>query len=484
MIGEQQQQFELDDSQSVINYMENYEMSLPCFVDGLNNYQRKILSGVLNRNKSSKEIRVSQLLASIIKNSNFTSETHWLETTLISMSQNFTGSNNLNLLLPIGLFGTRLAGGGDSADTRYIFTKASPFCRVVFHPDDDCLLSFVRRNENHRLEPEWYIPIIPMALVNGSYGIEGYSEILPRFNPKDIVQNLCRLLEGKGIKKMRPWYRGFKGDIMEWNEDGVFKGWILEGVSNRLNNDYLRVTELPVGKWTYDFKSRLEVLSGEKSKNKLQRSKETIELERKRKESVVKRYRDNSTDLSVDFKIKIPKLEEMTDEEISNIFGLQKRIPAYRLYYFDITGKVQKYDSIESILNEYFKIRLQFYYKRKDYMIKKLEEDKKRLQKYIQFLEYLDNESVSMNNIAEIINKQFNADNDLLSMDVDSLTEEQLEYFKTDLEETSERLDRYNTLTPEQLWKDDLTSFINLWDKNIDNELNSKLTLQKKRHRE
>lgn len=42
--------------------------------------------------------------------------------TIIGLAQNFVGSNNLNLLQPLGQFGTRLHGGKDSASPRYIFT--------------------------------------------------------------------------------------------------------------------------------------------------------------------------------------------------------------------------------------------------------------------------------------------------------------------------------------------------------------------------
>ena len=39
------------------------------------------------------------------------------------MAQNFVGSNNMNLLMPNGQFGTRIMGGHDSASPRYIHTE-------------------------------------------------------------------------------------------------------------------------------------------------------------------------------------------------------------------------------------------------------------------------------------------------------------------------------------------------------------------------
>ena len=51
--------------------------------------------------------------------------------TIINLAQDFVGSNNINLLQPIGQFGTRLAGGKDSASPRYIFTQMSPLAKVI-----------------------------------------------------------------------------------------------------------------------------------------------------------------------------------------------------------------------------------------------------------------------------------------------------------------------------------------------------------------
>uniref|UniRef100_A0A914RVE9 DNA topoisomerase (ATP-hydrolyzing) n=1 Tax=Parascaris equorum TaxID=6256 RepID=A0A914RVE9_PAREQ len=46
-----------------------------------------------------------------------------LMSTIVNLAQDYVGSNNINLLLPIGQFGTRLQGGKDSASPRYIFTQ-------------------------------------------------------------------------------------------------------------------------------------------------------------------------------------------------------------------------------------------------------------------------------------------------------------------------------------------------------------------------
>ena len=60
--------------------------------------------------------------------------------TIINMAQDYVGSNNINLLQPIGQFGTRQMGGKEAASPRYIFTSLTKMARLIYHPADDALL--------------------------------------------------------------------------------------------------------------------------------------------------------------------------------------------------------------------------------------------------------------------------------------------------------------------------------------------------------
>ncbi|VDK52554.1 unnamed protein product [Gongylonema pulchrum] len=77
-----------------------------------------------------------------------------LMSTIVNLAQDYVGSNNINLLLPIGQFGTRLQGGKDSASPRYIFTQLNPVTRALFPSVDENVLRFLYE-ENQRIEPEW-----------------------------------------------------------------------------------------------------------------------------------------------------------------------------------------------------------------------------------------------------------------------------------------------------------------------------------------
>ena len=98
--------------------------------------------------------------------------------TIVNLAQDYVGSNNLNLLLPNGQYGTRDQGGKDHASARYIFTEPAPITRTIFHPADDPLHNYLKE-DNDQIEPEWYMPIIPLLLINGAEGIGTGSSIFP-----------------------------------------------------------------------------------------------------------------------------------------------------------------------------------------------------------------------------------------------------------------------------------------------------------------
>ena len=112
------------------------------------------------------------------------------------MAQEFPGSNNIPYFDRDGQFGSRLNGGKDAANARYIFTKLDMLTRLLFPKEDDVLLDRVIDDGDY-VEPEYYVPIIPMILVNGcSAGIgTGWSCSIPSFNPEDIINNIKHWLK-------------------------------------------------------------------------------------------------------------------------------------------------------------------------------------------------------------------------------------------------------------------------------------------------
>mmetsp|Transcript_18977 Transcript_18977/g.13769 ORF Transcript_18977/g.13769 Transcript_18977/m.13769 type:complete len:228 (+) Transcript_18977:655-1338(+) len=182
--------------------------SIPSLCDGLKPGQRKILFACFKR-KLKDEIKVAQLAGYVAEHSAYHHGEQSLCSTIVTMAQNYVGSNNVNLLMPNGQFGTRNQGGKEAASPRYIFTMLNNVTRYLFHEDDDPVLNYLEEEGQH-IEPNYYLPILPLSLVNGAEGIgTGWSTNIPSHNPRDVCENLKRLMREETLAPMHPWYKGF-----------------------------------------------------------------------------------------------------------------------------------------------------------------------------------------------------------------------------------------------------------------------------------
>ena len=99
------------------------------------------------------------------------------------------------------------------------------------------------------------MPILPMVLVNGSEGIgTGWSSSIPNYSPVDVVANLRRLMGGEEQVPMTPWYHGFKGSIQLSAAKEGGQSFTITGKIEQTSDTVLQITELPVRKWTQDYK--------------------------------------------------------------------------------------------------------------------------------------------------------------------------------------------------------------------------------------
>ena len=128
-----------------------------------------------------------------------------LTDTIVSMAQSFVGKNNINFLMPNGQFGTRLEGGSDAASPRYIHTMLNqPLVSLLFPKDDMKLLRY-EEMDGMVVEPSFFVPILPLCLVNGVIGIAtGFSSTIPNHNPEDVVKCVQQLLDEKKIIHYAP----------------------------------------------------------------------------------------------------------------------------------------------------------------------------------------------------------------------------------------------------------------------------------------
>ncbi|CAH8586237.1 unnamed protein product [Schistosoma turkestanicum] len=344
------------------------ERSIPSVVDGLKPGQRKVLFTCLKRNLI-REIKVAQLAGSVAELSAYHHGEQSLMSTIIGLAQNFVGSNNLNLLQPIGQFGTRLSGGKDAASPRYIFTALNSLTRLIFHLDDDPLLNYLY-DDNQRIEPEWYAPIIPMVLVNGADGIgTGYATHILNYDVTEIINNLYRMLDGEEPRRMLPSFRGFTGTI----EDLGSNRYVCYGEVAVLDDDTLEITELPIRTWTQNYKeSVLEpMLNGSE-----------------KVPACITDYKEYHTDVTVRFVVKMSpeKLREAESTGLHKFFKLQTVMSTGSMVCFDPLGCLKCYSDEMVIIREFFELRLTWYEKRKIHLEGVLSAEAKKLENQARFV--------------------------------------------------------------------------------------------------
>lgn len=443
------------------------ERAVPCMVDGFKPGQRKVLFGAFKK-KLNSEIKVAQFSGYVAEQSAYHHGEASLQGTIIGMAQDFVGSNNVNLFEPRGQFGSRLQGGKDHAASRYIFTCLSKVTRCIFPEEDDAVLEHLFE-EGHQIEPRFFCPIIPMVLVNGADGIgTGWSSSIPNYNPRDLISNLRLMLRGEAPVAMTPWYRGFKGNVRAIEgSPGKFEAL---GVAQQKGRVRLEITELPVKRWTQDYKDwLLEQLpkSGERR-------------------SLIEEIREYHSENSVRFVLSMTpdKLSEAERKGFEKSFHLRSSISTSNMWLFDANGNIQKYDTPEDILRAFLPVRLDVYEKRKAFLVAKMERELAVIFNKLSFVEHvladrLDVEKKKMVDLCRKMRKlglqhmcdikgsaSIKADSEeeagaegfkyLLSMKMWSLTENKVQELRLLHEKKCEALEELKGTSIETMWERDL----------------------------
>ncbi|XP_038827813.1 DNA topoisomerase 2-beta-like [Salvelinus namaycush] len=330
--------------------------------------QRKVLFTCMKRNDK-REVKVAQLAGSVAEMSAYHHGEQSLLMTIVNLAQNFVGSNNVNILQPLGQFGTRINGGKDAASPRYIFTMLSPLAKMLFPAMDSSLLKFLF-DDNQKVEPEWYIPILPLVLVNGAEGIgTGWACKIPNYDHREIVNNLYRMLNMQDPLPMLPSYKNFKGVIHELGQNQ----YMVSGEISVLDKNTIEITELPVRTWTQAYKeSVLEPM--------LQGTEKTPAL--------INDYKEYHTDQTVKFVVRMSeeKLAQAEAAGLHKVFKLQSSLTCNSMVLFDHMGCLKRYDSVQDILKEFFELRLHYYKLRKDWLVGSLGAEASKLSNQARFV--------------------------------------------------------------------------------------------------
>jgi len=365
---------EFIDTELIKFSIDNCSRSIPSLMDGFKQGHRKVLFTCFkhkNLGYKGKTMKVAQIAGLVAFDTAYHHGEQILYNTITGMANAFVGSNNIPFLFRDGQFGSRAEGGKDAANGRYILSKLDALTRLIFHPDDDVLLEYAE-DDGKKVEPKYYVPIIPTILVNGCIvGIAtGWSCNVPCYNPLDLVDSIKVWLDHDGkvftndddvsvslLPELKPWYRGHTGEI---TYDG--KRFISWGKMER-NGDKVRVTELPVGYWTSDFTDKLEKMKEEKE---------------------IANYKNHSNPKTVDFTV----IEHKDGIECNeNNLGLYTYIHTTNMVLFSEQGTLKRFDTVNEIIDSYCQIRYMFYTKRKNHKLNELDREIKLMGNKKRFLE-------------------------------------------------------------------------------------------------
>jgi DNA topoisomerase-2 len=466
-----------DNQRSIANGMDGLKISL-----------RKILFAAFKKGGLKTEIKVAQFSGYVSEHSGYHHGEASLNAAIVGMAQNFVGSNNINLFEPNGQFGTRLQGGKDSASERYIFTQLNPITRLIYRPEDDAVLEYLD-DDGQLVEPTFYAPIVPMILVNGTKGIgTGFSTDIMCHNPLQIIDYIQAMLLKKPESEwgtIEPYYRGFKGSITALTSGSGGKFLIRGNHNVDAAKKQVRVSELPVGHWTEDFKKHLEAL---------------IES------NTIKDYSDMSTDTVVDFTITFPATADFgafaAVVDHGSCTALEKLLKLYttestsNMHLFDSQDQLKKYGNVRDIVRDYYATRLALYGKRKTHQLAVMAAELRVLSNKARYIQELLDGSIDLRRkrgdelTAMLQTKGYDAvEGDvqykyLLRLPMDSVSEENVQKL---LKEKAQKESEHATLqgtSIEQLWLADLaelrTEYLKQEEKRVAQACDSKPVVAKK----
>jgi len=464
------------------------ERSLPNIMDGLKPSNRKVLYVCIKR-KLDKEIKVAQLGASVAELTLYHHGEASLFSCIINMAQLFVGSNNINLLLPNGNFGSRRLGGKDSASPRYIFTQLNKLTSLMFRKEDENIYTYVDE-DGTLVEPEFYAPIIPFILVNGSEGIgTGFSTYIPPYNPLDIIKNIKLLLKGEEQEDIVPWFRGFKGKVQFLKDNRIQ----TSGIYEILDNATIKITELPIGLWTENYKKYLDDCMVD--------SKSLI------KTKFIETCMNNSGNNRIDFTITFSgnHMQQMIKSNtLEKHLKLVNTLSLNNMYMYNTKNIITKYDNPNEIIDEYYKMRYTMYRLRKEYFIKVLLNELTILKEKIRFIEYIlskkiiiekreeddiikDLHRLEFKELSYDINSENPSFRYLTDMKLFSLTNNKMKELIAECAKKQNEYDIYMNRTIEEIWTSELDLLeaeYHKWIKTVDEEDTSNNTKSKPKPRQ
>lgn len=456
----------------ILYHEDNLKRMIPDVLDGFKESQRKIIYTCFETHLKS-SIKVAQLAGRVSEKSGYHHGEASLQEAITNMGQGYVGSNNIPLLVNDGMFGTRDVGGKDHASARYIYTYPDNIVRSIYPKDDDELLEPVI-DEGQAFEPQNYMPVLPMILVNGATGIgSGFSTDIPCYNPEKLVEwirvwigqqeNKAEYLDfedddGKKYEVdmgdyplLKPWYRGFTGEV-DVTEDklGIQKVTTKGKIQKDAKGKY-HITEIPIQTWTADFQEYLE--------DHLMKDKHVTKIDKYHTPNTVHFVLTPAKDFQPDITFKHNLQKMVKSERMSNMVALHH-------------GRPRVFRRVEEIMELFCKERYSLYSERKKNLLKKWKRELMKDRNRFKFIKEVISKTLKIYNrdeeelFAEMEEKGYEKDENskegygyLVNMSMRSMTKQKLQELKRSVENWKKKISDLENKSEGELWKDDLENF-------------------------
>lgn len=413
--------------------------AIPSVIDGFKPSQRKVIhvSNQIWKNGSEKTLKVFQLAGKVASDAYYHHGNSSLENAIITMAQSF--KNNAPLLEEDGQFGSLRSP--QAGAPRYIGTRLSENFRSIYK--DFELLKY-KEEEGESIEPHFFLPIVPTVLLNGSSGIAvGFSSNILNRNIKDIIEACKKVLGGTNIREVKPSLNDFNGTYIQDTENN--KKWYIRGKFEVINTTTVHISELPPSMTYEKYEEHLERLIDNKD---------------------IVSYDDNCKD-NVDYTIKFTRSSLSKLEETDLIKLLKLEESSTEIYStLDENGKLKIFESTADIIKYFVDFRLEYYHKRKQYLLDKMNKELKILSNRGRFIKAILDEKLKINNVAkskiveQIENMNLDKIDDsydyLLRMPIYSLTKELFEKLKSDFTSKKEEIKKLESTDPKDMYVQDL----------------------------
>jgi DNA gyrase/topoisomerase IV subunit A len=410
--------------------------SIPSYIDGFKPTQRKVIEVVRRKwtdVANAKPVKVVSLTGDLMSMLSYHHGDSSANETIIGMAQ-----NSIPLLERVGQFGS--LRDCEAGQPRYISVKPSKWFDILYKDLNLCEAQF---DDDVKIEPKYFLPIIPTVLLNGTSGIAvGFATDILNRNPLDVAQSVLDYLNGLEIKNSKPFWTEYSGEVQVLENNK----YIFHGRWEKIAENKIEITELPPS-MTY--------IKFEKILNDLIEDKKILDY-------------DNLSKGGIKYVIKFKKeilADFINTNAINKLFKLEER-RSENLTCLDENKKIINFKDSVELIKKFVDFRFKFYDQRKSLQIKNIENVIDKESEKFRFINCVLDKKIIIEKQSknDILNKMLEFDfkhsEALLKMPLTVFTSDELNLISNKLTQLSADLEAIKKNSIKKMYQQDLIELI------------------------